>query len=200
MTTPNPMASKTYWVLHPPGQPMGCQILGDAPSSDPKMPKLWVDVCAIGQHIPQMYVKHEIRPLSASLAVQLGLCPECLGYGDLTPITKESKALEILRGIDEVHNKCTVCHGSGRPAVLPIHRRGRDGTTVSMKMTPHPYVPTLPSNFYTSLMDLFQAPEDMCLACGAAKNSYYDEEPLHHGVIDITGRDAALGPLLAPRS
>jgi hypothetical protein len=189
---------KDFWILHPPGMPMGCQILGDAPSSTPKMPKLWVDVCALGQHMPQMHGKHEIRPLTPSLALQLGLCPECMGYGDRTPLSADMTALQILRGIDEVHDKCTACNGSGRPAILPIMRRHANETSVTLQMSPHPYVPTLPSNFYTSLMELFQAPTDMCLACGAAKESYYNEEPLHNGAIDITGRDDSLGPLLAP--
>src|ERR1017187_9198745 len=68
------------WGTRGPGLPCGARRLGDGPGG-----RVWLDVCIIGQHLPQMYRPGDLRDLTAEGCARLGLCPDCLGFGDLDP-------------------------------------------------------------------------------------------------------------------
>lgn len=177
-----------FWVLGAPGLPQGAQILGEAPpNTATKRPRMWVDVCILGQHLPQMYEKREIYALNAEISKLLGLCPDCLGFGDMAPPSPNASIAVLARGVDEVIHKCPACSGSGRPAIVATVRRARNETRGIIYTVQHAYVPPIPQNFYTSIMELFEAPADMCLACGGAKNATQDGKEIHNGLIDRAG-------------
>jgi hypothetical protein len=138
------------WVLSGPGLPCGARELGESGDG-----RTWLDVCVIGQHLPQMYAPGEIRPLDAGGA-ELGLCPDCAGFGDLTPGVGADMAA-VNRGIDQIRSPCPGCGGSGRPAIrVTVTRDPSGGVTGSLRPVPHPFVP--PSGQPGML--------DGCLACG----------------------------------
>lgn len=182
---PTPRDSRpSYWVLNAPGLPCGAQIIG----VDQRNPlKYWVDMCLLGGHLPQMYEKAQIYPLTEEDAPYLGLCTHCMGFGDIWPPKSTNDQAPPLfafaRTIDEVHHPCHMCDGTGRPAMRVQVVHGRDEIRHNIHIKPHPYVAPLPNNFYSSLMDLFEAPSDMCLACGSAKNTTYEGQEIHHGEI-----------------
>ena len=147
------------WVTSGPGLPCGARRLGDGPGG-----RVWLDVCIIGQHLPQMYRPGDLRDLTAEGCARLGLCPDCLGFGDLDP-RLAADMLEAARGVDQVKSPCPGCGGSGRPALRITIRRDGSGVRGSIRPLPHEYAPPLGSPD-PLLLAAFEAPGDMCLACG----------------------------------
>jgi hypothetical protein len=152
------------WVLSGPGLPCGARALGDSALGPATPGRLWLDVCVLGQHLPQMYRKDEPRDLDAGGCARLGLCPDCLGFGDMSSAVV-TEALLAARGIDEVQRPCPGCGGTGRPALRITVQRGVSGVTGSIRPLPHAYVPPLDGTDPV-LLAAFEVPADMCLACG----------------------------------
>lgn len=157
------MNSAAVWVVSEPGLPCGARPLGDSLLGPAPSGRVWLDVCMLGQHLPQMYRQDEVRGLAAGRCERLGLCPDCLGFGDMSraPVTE---VLLAARGIDQVERPCPNCGGTGRPAVRITVRRDAPGATASIRPLPHEYVPPL------DLSALCGIPDGMCLACGMAKD------------------------------
>lgn len=149
--------------MNGPGLPCGARELGDSVLGPAPAGRLWLDVCVIGQHLPQMYRKDEVRELDAPGCARLGLCPDCLGFGDLSPGAARD-ALAAARGIDQVSRPCPNCGGSGRPAVRAAVTRDASGVTGSVRPLPHEYVPPL-DDAGRDLMAVFDVSPDTCLAC-----------------------------------
>jgi hypothetical protein len=148
------------WVTSGPGLPCGARKLGDAP--EPPF-RVWLDVCILGQHLPQMYRPGDLNELTAEGCARLGLCPDCLGFGDLDPGLAPGM-LEAARGIDEVRQPCPGCGGTGRPALRITLDRSGGGVTGSIRPLPHEYVPPPPDS--DPVLRAFGVPQGMCLACG----------------------------------
>lgn len=147
------------WVSSGPGLPCGARILGDAGDG-----RVWVDMCTMGQHLPQMYPPAEVHDLDPDGCARLGLCPDCLGFGDAAPGLARDQ-LEAARGIDEVKHPCPGCGGSGRPALRVTLTRDLSGVTGSIRPLRHEYVPPLDGSD-RELRAAFGVPDGMCLACG----------------------------------
>lgn len=169
--------SAGLWVMSAPGIPCGAKRLGVPSGSATGRGKTWIDVCIIGSHIPQMYGNPEIHPLEKSDCDRLGICPECLGFGDVGDfevVRTSPDITAVARDISQIASPCAHCAGSGRPAIRARVVRAADGSVRgSMAVVPHAYVPPLPMEdlvqgelFYTRNPELFGASHDMCLACG----------------------------------
>ena len=165
------MKAAGLWVPSGPGLPHGARVLGDmvlGPAGDGRQ---WLDVCLLGQHLPQIHADSEVRDLHPGGCARLGLCEDCLGFGDLTPPAVREAMLTrhgpgyAARHLDEVTSPCPGCGGTGRPALRVTITRDASGMTGSIRPLPHAYIPPLP-DADLELLALFQAPADMCLACG----------------------------------
>lgn len=174
-----------YWVLSGPALPAGARRLDDAGLGDPPPGRTWLDVCILGQHLPQMYPDREIRELTAGECPRLGLCPDCLGFGDVGTLRRgaddpRSRVRWLARGIDEVRDRCPNCGGSGRPALRITVTRGPGGTVIegAIRSLPHAYVPPMAAD--PNMLALFEIPDGMCLACGMPPTGDGpDGKPLH---------------------
>ena len=153
------------WVTGGPGMPCGARKLGDDVMGPAPYGRTWLDVCIIGQHLPQMYRDSEMRDLKPEDCARLGLCPDCLGFGDNSPAAATHPLLAA-RGVDEVEHPCPGCGGSGRPALRVTIQRDASGVTGSLRPLPHEYVPPPSADSDIELRGVFEAPADMCLACG----------------------------------
>ena len=163
------------WVASGPGVPCGARRLGDAGDG-----RVWVDVCIMGQHLPQMYQSAELHDLAAEDCARLALCPACLGWGD-TSGTLPADLAEAARGIDEVREPCAECGGSGRPALRITVTRDGAGIQGTITPLPHKYVPPLEGGDPV-LAAAFGVPADMCLACSMPQDGAgLLGEALHHG-------------------
>lgn len=151
-----------FWVITGACLPCGAHALGDSDHDG----VIWMDVCILGQHLPQMYPVAEIHELTADGCARLGLCPECTGFGDTSPVAA-SDLLEAARSIDEIppDRLCMNCGGSGRPAIRVTVTRPGGGIQGSLRPLPHEYVPPLEGSDPV-LRAAFGVPDDMCLACG----------------------------------
>ena len=158
------MSASGIWVMSGPGLPCGARRLGDSVLGPAPPGRAWLDVCVLGQHLPQVYRDGELQSLGPGECARLGLCPDCLGFGDLSP-AMAGDALTAARGIDQVQRPCPGCGGSGRPALRVTIRRGPGGTEGSIRPLPHQYVPPVDEPD-PELLALFEAPVGMCLACG----------------------------------
>lgn len=153
------------WVLSGPGLPCGARTMGDDVLGPAQPGRVWLDMCMMGQHLPQMYRISEIGTLNGeSDCKRLGLCPDCGGYGDMGGLPTD--LLMAARRLDEVplNNRCAGCGGSGRTGLRVTIRRDGSGLTGDIRVIPHEYVPPVP--FDDELKALFQAPSDMCMVCG----------------------------------
>jgi hypothetical protein len=152
------------WVTSGPGIPAGARVLGDAGDG-----RVWLDVCLFGQHLPQMYKPDDLHDLTVDGCAALGLCPDCLGFGDLDP-TPAGGMLQVMwlaRSLDEVSKPCPGCGGTGRPALRVTITRDGAGTTAGLRALPHSYVPPLAGQFDDPLLAAaFEVDPHMCLACG----------------------------------
>lgn len=165
--------NKPFWVPSGPGLPCGARELGDAGDG-----KTWLDVCIMGQHLPQMYRTAELNELTPGACARLGLCPDCLGFGDTNPVPA-GDLLEAARGIDQVTAPCPGCGGSGRPALRVTLTRDASGVTGDIRPLPHEYVPPLDGSD-PELRAAFGVPDDMCFACGMPPDGTGPRgEPLH---------------------
>jgi hypothetical protein len=119
--TESSMNGPGIWVPSGPGLPCGARELGGAGDG-----RVWLDVCILGQHLPQMYRPGDLNELTAGGCARLGLCPDCLGFGDLHP-APAADMLEAARGIDELRQPCPGCrrHRPARAADHPGPRQRR---------------------------------------------------------------------------
>jgi len=165
------------WVVSAPGVPFGARILGMDYRSD----RIWVDVCLMGQHLPQMYAEEHVHGLGRGHCKVLGLCEECLGFGD-TDTSISGDMLHAARSIDEVVNPCKNCGGTGRTAMRVRLARGFGQMAAEMSFLPHEYVKPLNNEddvFYQEMRELFGSASDLCLACGLARGEKYQGEEIH---------------------
>lgn len=167
------------WVMSGHGIPCGAIELGDAPLGPAAQGRVWLDVCILGQHLPQMYAKDEARELTADGCARLGLCPDCLGFGDMNR-TPATDPLTAARGVDEVKRPCPNCGGSGRPAVrVAVRRDLTGGVTGTIRPVPHAYVPPL-GDEDPEWLAAFGVPPGLCLACSMPEDGKGPrEEALH---------------------
>jgi hypothetical protein len=174
--------SSPVWVVSAPGLPYGARLLGQDPTSD----MFWIDMCMLGQHLPQMFKGAEIRPLAKVECAPLGLCGDCLGFGDMDPRPASRRSFaEIARNVSQVIRPCGTCHGSGRPALRVTVYHADDGHGVIVEPVPHAYLP--PSSFangedafYTDKRALFSATDDMCLACAMPEDARGPKNEVYH--------------------
>jgi hypothetical protein len=157
-----------FWVISGPGIPCGARLAPEAAEflGPERKGTRWVDMCSMGQHLPQMYQAAEIHPLTRENCARLGLCEDCLGWGDTGPVPQGIGGLA--RSLDEVRTACPNCGGSGRPALRVVIRRTAATTAASISLLPHEYVPPLPGDD-DELRAAFGESLDMCLACGASR-------------------------------
>jgi hypothetical protein len=170
---------KAFWVLSGPSLPCGARAIGDEHQLGPaREGTMWLDVCVLGQHLPQMYRVSEAQELTAEGCVRLGLCEQCLGWGDAGE-TDAHEVLHAARRVDEVKHPCPGCGGSGRPAIRVSVNVVSGGLTGHVRPLPHVYVPPL-EGADPDMLALFEIPDDMCLACGMpAGGKGPREEELH---------------------
>ncbi len=142
--------------------PCGARALGDDALGKAPAGRTWLDVCILGQHLPQMYRRKEMRELTAEGCFRLGLCPDCLGFGDLS---LAGTVVGLARGVDELQRPCAGCGGSGRPALRVTIERSAGSVHGDIRPLSHQYVPPLDGTD-PELLALFGASQDMCLACG----------------------------------
>ncbi len=151
-----------------PALPCGARKLGDRVLGRAPRGKTWLDVSVLGQHLPQMYGDSEMHELDAEGCARLGLCPDCLGFGDTSPAAV-ADALSAARGVDEVQHPCPGCGGTGRPALRITIDRSGGGIQGTIRPLPHEYVPPLAGADPIALM-AFEIPEGTCLACGMSQD------------------------------
>lgn len=157
-------AGTAVWVTGP-GAPVPCgaRVLADAGNG-----RHWLDVCILGQHLPQMYPPDGYQPLAAGDCARLGLCPDCLGFGDLDQ-EPAADMIAAARGVDQLGKPCPGCGGSGRPAIRCTVTRTAGDVTGEVRPLPHAYVPPLPGPLdpaAEAMMALTGFGADGCLACG----------------------------------
>lgn len=100
--------------------------------------RYWVDMCVLGQHLPQMYRTEEIHELKdAAQAKSLGFCGNCLGYGNLGELDLSNF---YSYGIDEVPDPCPECGATGREFIRVELSRDKYGVEGHIKMLPHTYL------------------------------------------------------------
>lgn len=163
--------SDGIWVTAAGFMPCGARRLtaeSYAPLGQPRRGVAWLDVCIMGQHLPQMYAERDIHGLSAEGCESLGLCPDCLGFGDTGGEPGRGiiqQVLRLARSIDEVATLCPGCGGTGRPALrVSVHRSGPE-TSASIVVMPHAYVPP-GDHIDAERAMVFEVSTDSCLACG----------------------------------
>lgn len=140
---------RNVWVMAAAMVPCGARVATiDYKRAEPQ-PKYWLDVCILGQHLPQLYSQDEMHPLTFENAADVGLCPDCLGFG-----TREMFPVLYPRQVDELLSPCETCEGSGRPyfRVRVYH----DGPSVrgEIQILPHAY------------LDPKHPDHTLCMACG----------------------------------
>ncbi len=144
------------WCLQG-GFPVGGRVLGgDMPEQlpAPAVGTVWVNVASVGgQHLPQMYREHELRPLDAVGCGPLGLCPTCLGFGTIHPLTPDWYPF----GVDELPHPCRACEGSARVGLRSAVTRSGGTVEGVLSFVPHGYVGP------SSLPGVIQG---FCLGCG----------------------------------
>lgn len=151
------------WVMSAHWMPCGARQLGDL-AGRARPGTTWLEVNTLGQHLPQMYPAGDIRPLTAQDCPRLGLCPTCLGFGNLDTRPPASWA-DLARAIDQAASPCPDCGGTGRPALRVTIRRDGSGMTGEIRPLPHAYVPPLDTR-QPELAATFGVTPDACLACG----------------------------------
>lgn len=142
------------------GVPVAARVLSE---DDPP----WLDICMIGQHLPQMYRPEEILPLDEETCRTYGLCVDCMGYGT----TDDSVTLTLAPGVDQIANPCATCGGTGRPALRIRLDRSEDGVSVvqaEMQVQPHEAIR--------------HGKIPHCIACGFPFEGLYSERGQHISV------------------
>jgi hypothetical protein len=152
-----------YWVTSGPALPCGARKLSDELMGPAFTGTVWLDVCILGQHLPQMFKEHTIRKLTADSCPKLGICSDCFGFGDLNEEITELS--ELARGVDRLEKPCPNCGGTGRPALRITVSRSADEIIADIRPVPHEYIPPLEGTDPNEL-SAYGVPHDMCLACG----------------------------------
>lgn len=111
--------------------PIGARVFGDAVEGF-----VWLDICMMGTHLPQMYRPEELERLTPTLADEMGLCIHCLGYGvsgqvGMVPLMSDTRVLE------DADLLCHGCGGSGRQGIGVTIEQDEGGTTMSVVVQDH---------------------------------------------------------------
>jgi hypothetical protein len=160
-------------VLAGVGLPFGARVIGAQTGADE--PLVWISVCLIGTHLPQMYRPEELHRLVADDAALYGLCQDCLGFGTAAVVAELSEPVPA----DQVPDPCETCDGTGRPALRCTVRRSDDGGAMEAELTvvDHEFVPA-PKAFTRWRqrgMDMVVVDAARsCMGCG-----YQRENPIH---------------------
>lgn len=99
-------------MMHAVGR-VGCGaavLLGPPPSPE----FVVLDLCAMGQHLPQNYRRAECTPLIDDDLAAHGLCTTCRGWG-LTSMYDHGTVDQVLDG--QAGDVCPDCGGSGRKGI-----------------------------------------------------------------------------------
>lgn len=168
------MNASALWVMGAAGIPCGARELSGSPLGPAPGGRTWLDVCMYGQHLPQLYGQDEAFVLAAGGCERLGLCPGCLGFGDLDP-EPVTGVLAAARGIDQVREPCPDCGGSGRPAMRVTVTRGlAGGTTGTVRVLPHSYIPAIGDpgpSVIPVLPETSEPTPGLCLACVSPRDA-----------------------------
>ena len=124
---------------------------------------VWVDMCNMGQHLPQMYPLDDLYELTVDGCARLALCPDCFGFGDQSPFGPRDLN-EAARSLDEIKQPCVNCGGTGRPALRITMKRDAHGLSATILPLPHVFVPPIPE-IAPETQQLFGM-LGACLACG----------------------------------
>jgi hypothetical protein len=96
----------------------------------------WINICVLGQHLPQVYREKELTVMhTAEDAQKVGLCGSCLGFGT----TFELSNPMYPAGIDELDNLCITCRGTGREWVRSTVERSAGSVIGNLTILPHEY-------------------------------------------------------------
>jgi hypothetical protein len=124
--------SGNVWVLAGAGMPCGARVAAPYDNGE----RVWLDVCILGQHLPQLYLKKELHPLDHKNAAELGLCDRCLGFG-----TRETFSDLYPRNMTQIPGACEHCGGTGRPKIrVEVHETEHE-ITGRVTVLPHAYEP-----------------------------------------------------------
>lgn len=149
------MNDEAVWVLAGAAMPCGAREISSR-MPDPGRGRAWLDICLLGQHLPQMYRLAEIHDLDAEDCHDLGLCAVCMGYGTT------AAQVPLAAPVDQIPQPCTTCGGSGRPGVRVTVQRDANSAVAQIHPQPHDYVP-------------WQAMGDgYCVACGTRPGEFAD--------------------------
>lgn len=94
---------------------------------------VWLDVCIMGQHLPQQYKREEITAMTPELIKEHSLCETCQGYGT----TDLFEDLPIGAGPDQVPHPCETCGATGKKYLRVTLHRDASGVTGQMNILPH---------------------------------------------------------------
>lgn len=168
---------KSYWVVSGPGFPCGARELGEELLGPAREGTVWLDVCLMGNHLSQMYRTEEVHELTSARAEELGLCGHCMGFGDMD----KSTLFDCLaRTADETGTPCPVCAGSGRACLRVTVVRTEASITGQLRILPHRYVAPPEGDWQLELRFVFEAPPDMCLACGNPRDGRGPRDEVLH--------------------
>lgn len=123
-----------------------------------------LDVCILGQHLPQVYAEKEIRELHGpDEAESLGMCRACLGYGTMSELPEPWPY-----SVDEVPDPCPGCGGTGRPC-LRIEVRRSAGTIEAVQ--------NIITHSFVKPWDGVPGMIEGCLGCGEGPRHHYHPNP-----------------------
>jgi hypothetical protein len=161
-----PKVLPSVWVWGAPGVPFGARLLGAVPERPDS--HSWLEVCILGHHLPQQYANEQIEPLVPMDCERLGLCPDCLGFGEMASTDPHNPDfMAFVRAIDQLTDPCKTCEGSGRPCTRASVTRDGDAVTGGINCLPHAYIPPLADRgMYVGMAAAFGTTEDLCMACG----------------------------------
>lgn len=152
------------------------RVIGAGPLHDGDENRVVIDQNTLGQHLPQWYRPAEIAVLTAGLAPQLGLCPDCLGYGTIGELGDADTYYPY--SVDEVPDPCGECGGSGRRYVRVTVERSDGQVTGRMELVPHDPVYGSGLTAVKGVRGMLRSAPlgppapDMCLACGVTQDAH----------------------------
>lgn len=153
------------------------RVIGTGPLHEGDENRIVIDQNTLGQHLPQWYRPAEIGVITAALAPQLGLCPDCLGYGTLGELASDADSYYPY-SVDEVPDPCGECGGSGRQYVRVTAERSDGQVTGRMEIVPHDPVYGTGLAAVKGISALLRAAPlgppapGMCLACGVTQDAH----------------------------
>jgi hypothetical protein len=98
-----------------------------------------------------------------------------MGFGDMDQVTLFDC---MARTADEIGTPCPACEGSGRTCLRVSVVRTESSITGSLRVLPHAYV--APKEAEAELRMAFEAPPDMCLACGSPRDGRGSRDEVLH--------------------